>query len=370
MCWRLIDSCRRIISKSAKPQPRKDHGRDQNRDTPSLPPPPIGQAWPNGGRAVKILSQTAPARFDKSVVLIADARYLPFALFTADMIDSHHPARDFDICLITPGPIPDHPLIVRTGLRVLSVTMPEASEQLHTDDRFSAAAYLRLLVPPLLAEDYRRLLYMDGDMLLLRGDLSALLEADIGPHPLGAVRDDCQLRKPDRLPKDMAALGLEHFRYLNSGLLLIDVARYVEGEIGPRAMALATQNAAQMKYHDQTALNGVLRGGWAELPLVWNFQFCQKTLYFAVHFNPAILHFITSEKPWSGGHGIYPHWILARYRRFFRAHFPEIYQQMQALPAPEARVKTHVAVLLHHAANFGKFIRNARRFKDDWDIKP
>jgi lipopolysaccharide biosynthesis glycosyltransferase len=318
---------------------------------------------------LKIISQTAPARFDKTVVLIADARYFPYALFTADMIHAHHPARDFDICLITPDPCPDHPLIAETGLRVLSVSMPDSSALLRTDHRFSVAAYLRLLVPSLLARDYRRILYMDGDMLLQRGDLSALLEADIGPHPLGAVRDVCQLRNPNRLPKDMAALGPERFRYLNSGLLLIDVPRYIKAEIGPRAMAMATDHAAQMKYHDQTALNAVLKGGWAELPLVWNFQFCQKTLYFAVHFNPAILHFITSEKPWSGRHGIYPLWIQDRYRRFFRLHFPEIYQTMQAVPAPAARVKTHAALLLHHAVNFGKFIRNTRRFKDDWDIK-
>ncbi len=317
---------------------------------------------------ITISRQSRPANFDKTVLLAADEGYFPYAMFCADTIHKLHPARDFDICIVNAGPLPDHPLVEEIGVRLLDVDMSGIEGGLQTGGRIPVAAYLRFLVVEPLAADYRRILYMDGDTLQLRGNLSELLEADIGDHALAAVRDDAQLRK-DRVTDDMAGLGLGRFKYLNSGLLLMDVARFNAARIGARALELALERPEKMLLHDQSALNGVLQGDWAELPLVWNFQFCQKTLYFAVHFNPIILHFITSEKPWSSRYGIYPHWIQECYRQFFQQYFPAIFVKMQGLPAPSIRVKTHVLILLYHAANFRKFIRNSMRFKGDWDIK-
>ena len=317
---------------------------------------------------ITITRQSRPATFDKTVLLAADEGYFPYAMFCADTIHKLHPVRDFDICIVNAGPLPNHPLVEEIGVRLLDVDMSGIEEALPTGERISVAAYLRFLVVEPLAADYRRILYMDCDTLQLRGNLSELLEADIGNHALAAVRDDAQLRK-DRVTDDMAGLGLGRFKYLNSGLLLMDVARFNAARIGARALDLALEQPEKMLLHDQSALNGVLQGDWAELPLVWNFQFWRKTLYFAVHFQPAILHFITSQKPWSSRHGIFPHWILQRYRDFFALHFPQECDRMQGLPAPADRIGTHVFLLLEHAWNFRRFMPNTRRFKDDWDIK-
>ncbi len=305
----------------------------------------------------------------RTILLAADRNYFPYALFFADMIDRRHPDRDFDICIISPAPLPEHDLVGTLGLRMICVDMAEIAKDLHTDERFSVAAYLRLLAPQILRDDYSRILYLDSDMMLMRGDLSELLKIDMGGHAIAAVRDDTQLRKPDRIPKDFAALGLPNHKYLNSGLLLIDTEKFLTDKIGERALNLATSQTKNMIYHDQTALNATLKGEWAELPMAWNFQFCHKTMYFAVHFNPAILHFITSQKPWSSSKGIFPAWIQDQYRAFFSRHFPESAAKMGNLPPPAQRPKTHLMILLIHAFNFRRFIKNAARFQNLWDIK-
>ena len=303
----------------------------------------------------------------KTVLLTADWNYFPMAMFTAWIVDQNHPQRDFDICLASIDTLPDHPLIQKLGVRVLRLEPPDVTAP--TTHRIPATAYLRLSAPEALKHDYDRILYMDCDMLHIRGDLSRLMQVDLGPHALAAVRDDAQLRNHRRVPRDFRALGIGFHKYLNSGFLLIDTADFCARGIGRQALELAVARSEAMIYHDQSALNAVLKGDWAELPLVWNFQFCQKTLYFAVHFRPAILHFITSQKPWKSRYGIYPGWILDLYRGFFQTHFPVQYAAMQDLPASDARPGIQRLLLLIHAISARKYLANLTRFSDEWDVR-
>jgi len=314
------------------------------------------------------LSATIPARFKKAVFLSVDENYFPFAMFVADRLHRLNPERDFDICIVGTEDFADHPLIQEIGVRICRLEVA-ATPNLPTGKRLSQAAYLRLLAPAALADDYQRLLYLDADMMPLRGDYSALLDVDLGGHAIGAVLDDNQMRKPDRIPADFKKLGLSHQKYLNSGLLLIDTAKFNDRNIGEQAMALAAEHPEAMLFHDQSALNAVLLGGWAELSNVWNFQIWQKSLYFSIHFNPANLHFIASQKPWASRRGIYPAWILALYREFFKNHFPQKFREMEGLPLPEQKRRTHMLLLALHAVNFRRYIPNATRFADDMDVK-
>ena len=92
----------------------------------------------------------------------------------------------------------------------------------------TSTAYARLLIPDLLPAHVRRVIYLDGDVLVRR-DLSPLFHVELGDAPVAAVRDfaigstthDWSGVRESAVPRP----------YFNSGLLVIDVARWRSMEV-------------------------------------------------------------------------------------------------------------------------------------------
>lgn len=317
---------------------------------------------------ISIKSQNRGAEHDRAVYFCVDPRFFPFALFVANQIAVKYPQRDFDLCVVSAESLPDHPLIKAHNVRTLQIDASAWGTKLPADDRISFAAYLRIMAPDLLAADYRRMLYLDADVFYQRGDLHRLLELDLAGRPVGAVRDMIQLRKPDRVPGDFVPFGLPFGKYFNSGVLLIDVSTWNAQGITAKALDFAAQNALKLLAHDQTALNVTLRGNWAELSLVWNYEYSHQTMYFAGSFDVCFFHFIGRRKPFNHRYGGFPRRFTEEYRQFFDDHMPQLKGTAQnGLEVRKHRSK-HVYALLFHLINFTRFLPNDDRHRSEWDV--
>ena len=311
------------------------------------------------------LTADRPAASDRAVVFACDANYLPMALHAAAQLAALHPARDFDICLATmDDPLALPPSLAPLGLRAVRIEAHGAFDDLKTDRRRTASAYLRLALPGAFAADYRRLLYLDSDVFVQGGDVSALLRAELRGRPLAAVRDTIQWRTPSRRPEAFRILGLPHARYFNSGLMLMDLDAILARDLPARCLTLARGEGRRLPGHDQNLLNATLHGDWAELSPVWNWQDTWATRLFETLVDPHIVHFIGSKKPWSPkGRDLPPRWRRS-YARFFAEHLPE--RALPPEPAPRLPATGDLArLLLKHLVSARRMAAYLDRFESD-----
>ena len=172
------------------------------------------------------------------------------------------------------------------------------------NDRVSIVAYFRILLPVILPEFIRKVLYLDCDILVLK-DLEDLWNMDIERFSAGVVMDQQgqDIRKFNNLEYDIA-LG-----YFNSGVMLINLNYWRVNNITAEVLEYINNNPEKLKCWDQDALNYVLKDSKLDLPLRFNDQdeFYWKDpllarkywaeMYDAVK-NPVILHYNGSIKPW------------------------------------------------------------------------
>ncbi len=277
---------------------------------------------------------------DTAIVMVCDADFLPYAAYLADALNSGARRRAFDIVILGPA-LPSLPPCL-PELRLQRFDGANPFEHRSIRKRRSHASYLCLMLPELLPE-YRRILYLDCD-ILPNGSVAEVLEADLHGQALGAVRDAQQWRSPDRSPAEFSRLGLPAERYLNSGVLLFDTERWRRERWTEACIAAAADPDLAKGYvrNDQSALNLALRGRWTELSPVWNWQWTETTRYFADDAGARLVHFIGPKKPWRTG--ALPPRFSAGYGPFLRQFFPDA-----KAPKPvEPRVDRHRRALLRH----------------------
>jgi lipopolysaccharide biosynthesis glycosyltransferase len=187
------------------------------------------------------------------------------------------------------------------------------------NDRLTAATLIRLVMPEIFADRYERVLYLDADTEIA-GDIGALFKLDLGGAAVAAVPAAriVELATPAarrNREKHFRALGMsEPYRYFNSGVILIDIARWLEERIGARALDFVRANAAICKLPDEDALNAVLDGGIADLSPIWNLRSWDMGLpRVARVIAPVIRHYDGPQKPWKR---------FARSRRLFSLERP------------------------------------------------
>jgi len=170
-------------------------------------------------------------------------------------------------------------------------------------------------------------IYLDGD-LVLEHDLGDMWDLDIAPYELLAVQDmtlpyvDSSVALPnfaDCAPYVTAARALANparhgipptAKYLNSGVLVLNVRRWRENNTAQRMLDYLRDHKAEVIWHDQDGLNVILNKTWATMDERWNqiphiFRYpawyaspFDQTTFDRIQKNPWIIHFSTRTKPW------------------------------------------------------------------------
>lgn len=163
---------------------------------------------------------------------------------------------------------------------------PDAFASLITPGRYTHAIFYRLLLAHAVAGETERVLYLDSDMICV-GDLRPVFALDLQGKVAGVVG---VAERP---------VALQHDFYFNSGMILMDVARWVAEQVSERTLAVLAAPPHALRFPDQDALNIVLDGQVLALDTKWN---CLQDLGSApqpVQDDAVILHFAGEHKAWS-----------------------------------------------------------------------
>ncbi|MDP5158904.1 MAG: hypothetical protein NWQ07_10030 [Flaviramulus sp.] len=154
--------------------------------------------------------------------------------------------------------------------------------------------YGRLLIPELI--DKETALYLDADLLILL-DVLELKDFDFSDKIIGAVhgaRIASVLDKSFFIDKLNWKLDVAYF---NAGVIFMNLKKWRESEIDKKIDFLTTKFPHDLISHDQTLLNAVCEGHFAQLPNKFNVG------WFPGRNRPeydseVIWHFIGAPKPW------------------------------------------------------------------------
>ena len=258
---------------------------------------------------------------DVAVVFACDRNYAPYAFFAGRQIANAHPERSFDICVFSTDRLEMPKEIEDLGIKYRPIEKGNPFQNELFPTRHGAATYLQLLVPPLVAGEYKRIVCLDCDVFFCGDDINELINLDLQGSVLGAVRDHLQWRRQKKLVREFKLAKKGYSPYFNTGVMLLDVEKYVSESILEACLDLQRSSPAALPRHDQSMLNIVMHGSWTELSPVWNWQYTWASRFFADLLDPKIIHFIGEIKPWNDKTAKLP----ARFRREYTAFCGKYY---------------------------------------------
>lgn len=178
---------------------------------------------------------------------------------------------------------------------------------------WSSIVLARLLVDKLLPASVDRVLYLDGDTLVL-DDLKELWEMDLSTKALAMGPEptvDANRRKE---------LELKERAYHNSGVILINLKRWRDRELGKQILQYYKSKDGKLFAPDQDAINGGAIDEIVTLEPRYNFfniyttypyrtlkklsrevEFVSKDVYNNNLKQPVIIHYLGEERPWRKG---------------------------------------------------------------------
>jgi hypothetical protein len=290
------------------------------------------------------LDADRPAGARNAVAFCCDANFAPYALLAAERLRLGAPpgGAGFDICLVSTEPLTVPPGLAHLDIRICRIATGGTLDGLARATG-REAPYLRLLLPEAMAGEYDRILYLDCDIFPRHGDVARLLASPLHGAPFAAVRDLIQWFRPRRRAQELAQMGLPSAPYCNTGVMLIDPAAFAEAGLLAPLLALGEARPELLLHNDQSLINCVLRGWWAELHPTWNWQMAEATALPAFAHDARLLHFTGRAKPWKRRGAALPGGLARRYGAFLAHHFPEIERKAPldgaAMPPPGAYLR-------------------------------
>lgn len=231
----------------------------------------------------------------------AYAPYLAVALTSA--IDHADPGRQYKAIVLHQDLDEEH----RTRLASLAtgnfsiefVPMYEGLEHI-TDtmsnrlrcDYFTLTIYFRLFIPRMFPQ-YDKAIYIDSDVVL-QEDPAKLFDTDLGEDLIGACVDRSVGHVPVLAQYMERAVGVPKDKYINSGVLLMDLKKLRERKLDEHFLHLLTTYRFDSIAPDQDYLNALCYGKIHYLEDAWDTmpdtpQPPQK---------PHLIHYNLFSKPW------------------------------------------------------------------------
>ena len=167
---------------------------------------------------------------------------------------------------------------------------------------YSIATYYRMLLPSLLPEDIKRILYLDCDVIVLN-DVSELFDLNMEDYGVAAVNDSLIYGSYHRFKM---GLGLNHSSFC-AGVMMINLDYWRRNNSQERLLEYTQRPWKGVYMQDQDALNYVFRDKWFMLPYKWGKMplavapVDKKQKWFDIKEfveQPCIYHYAAHVKPW------------------------------------------------------------------------
>lgn len=202
----------------------------------------------------------------------------------------------------------------KVSLRFYNVSELIRGVNLYTGgkEEFSVDAYLRLLIPDVLSDDYIKALYLDSDMLALT-DVYPLFEENISEYLLSSTRDlqgiACYydpLNNELKYYRDKILKLKYPDNYFISGMLVLNLPAFRKRWSSDFLLEFASSR--NWKQHDQDVLNVLCNEGEVKIiDASWDVLKPYKLKNLPLKLreeliesfrNPKIIHFGGGDKPW------------------------------------------------------------------------
>jgi len=247
-------------------------------------------------------NQHAGTESDYHVVFGVDADFVRHAGITIQSLIEHAGTVSVHFHIITAEDMAAHVdklqmLITETAH---SIHIHQFSDNLFTNlpstVLFPKTIYYRLLAPHIL-EYEKTLLYLDADIVCINAFADFYTSITRSADIAFIVSENITLSRV--LAQDIGLLGEKYF---NSGMLLINVKRWLKENISVQALMLLEKKGQMFKYMDQDALNIILENKVRFVDNKYNTIFMLGHKAADYLRNPSdetiFLHYAGEDKPW------------------------------------------------------------------------
>ncbi len=160
-------------------------------------------------------------------------------------------------------------------------------------DYFTLTIYFRLFIPEMFPQ-YDKGIYIDSDVVI-PGDLAELFSTDLGDNLIGACQDHSVVEVPELVNYMENAVGVNRHKYINSGVLLMNLKALREAKLSERFLSLLTTYQFDCIAPDQDYLNAICAGRIHYLEERWDAMPTEGKDEIE---NLGIIHYNLFSKPW------------------------------------------------------------------------
>ncbi|MCD8397883.1 MAG: glycosyltransferase family 8 protein [Lachnospiraceae bacterium] len=163
-------------------------------------------------------------------------------------------------------------------------------------DYFTLTIYFRLFIADRFPE-YDKGIYLDSD-IVVPGDISELYRVELGDNIIGACADRSITQVPELVEYVENAVGVPIDRYINSGILLMNLKKMRETGFCDHFLHLLHTFHFDCLAPDQDYINAMCSGKIVYLDETWDAMPPMGGKEAEVLQNPKLIHYNLFQKPW------------------------------------------------------------------------
>lgn len=239
------------------------------------------------------------------IFMASDDNYIPYLTITAKSISLYSSDEYiYDVTILTGGLKPQnirklrHMSLDNINLSIVNmekVISPFRDKlSLTLRDYYSEAIFYRMFIASMYPR-LSRAVYIDCDTVLV-DDIAKLYFTDIGSNILGAVADESIPGVPEFCSYVKNWVGVPVSKYINSGVLLMNLSEYRKSFILEKFISLVEERNFATVAPDQDYLNYLCRGRICYLEGGWNKQ--PKSDNLLPVEEQHLIHYNLYNKPW------------------------------------------------------------------------
>ncbi len=160
-------------------------------------------------------------------------------------------------------------------------------------DYFTLTIYFRLFIAAMFPQ-YDKAIYIDSDVVV-PGDLADLYDIDLADNYIAACYDGSVAAVPELTKYMEEAVGVDRYKYINSGVLLMNLKELREREIDKLFLSLLNTYHFDCVAPDQDYLNAMCYGKIYYLDESWDAMPTEDKEPLA---KPNLIHYNLFSKPW------------------------------------------------------------------------
>lgn len=158
---------------------------------------------------------------------------------------------------------------------------------------FTLTIYFRLFIAAMFPQ-YDKGIYIDSDVVLL-GDIAELFNTDIGDNYIGACYDHSIENVEPFCKYIREAVGVDNKKYINSGVLLMNLKKLREAEFHKHFLSLLNEYHFESVAPDQDYINAMFYGNIYYLDDIWDTMPNDSR---PINGNAKLIHYNLFSKPW------------------------------------------------------------------------